>query len=313
MQVRRGRDRIEVKAPAKINLLFEVLGRRVDGFHEIETLMVPISLYDTLTATDDPSGRVQLSAEWAAGDVARGRWVASAGRPADDQTGDLPQGEQNICVLAVRLLAEKAAVSHGLQMTLVKRIPSAAGLGGGSSDAAAALVGANRAWNLGWSTERLAVVAAELGSDVPFFLAEGAAICRGRGEKVERTGNLGNLNLVVVRPPAGLSTASVYRECRPGERLQTAEAAVRAFRVGELAAIGKVAPNRLLEPARRLSPWIDRTLDRLKAEGCAMVGMSGSGTSCFALCRSRREAVRVSRRLAAGREPIGQVWAVRSL
>ncbi len=114
------------------------------------------------------------------------------------------------------LLRDRAGIRAGARLRLLKRIPATAGLGGGSSDAAAALLAGNVGWNLNWSRERLMELAAELGSDVPFFLAGGAAICRGRGEVVAPVGRLGTLFGVVVRPPVGLSTARVYGHCRPG-------------------------------------------------------------------------------------------------
>ena len=107
-------------------------------------------------------------------------------------------------------------------MRLVKRIPSAAGLGGGSSDAAAALTLANDAWGLGWSPAQLSRLGSELGSDVPSFFAGGPAVCRGRGEQVEPVAGLGMLHFVVVRPPAGLATADGYRACRPGRAARPA-------------------------------------------------------------------------------------------
>ena len=122
----------------------------------------------------------------------------------------MPEGPDNLVVRAVELVRRRAGVRRGAKLLLVKRIPAAAGLGGGSSDAAAALVAANEGWRLGRSRDELADWAAELGSDVPFFLAGGPAICRGRGERVEPVAGLGALDFVVVRPPEGLSTAAVY-------------------------------------------------------------------------------------------------------
>ena len=119
-------------------------------------------------------------------------------------------------------------------MRLVKRIPTSAGLGGGSSDAAAALMVANRAWDVGWPLEKLCALGAQLGSDVPFFFASGAAICRGRGEHVEPVGWLGRWPFVVVSPPEGLSTADVFRRCEPAiraRRKNEGEASETAVRV----------------------------------------------------------------------------------
>ncbi len=203
MHVYRSGARVAVHATAKVNLFFEVLGKRDDGFHEIETLMVPISLCDSLSFCPDPSGRISLECQWADPSAAAA-------------LGALPAEADNLATKAARLLRERAGIEAGAALRLVKRIPAAAGLGGGSSDAAAALVAGNIGWDLNWPLERLMPLAAELGSDVPFFLGRGAAICRGRGEIVVPVEPLGNLYGVVVRPPAGLSTAEVYRHCRPG-------------------------------------------------------------------------------------------------
>ena len=138
-----------------------MLGKRDDGFHEIETLMVPISLCDSLSFCPDPSGRISLECQW-------------ADPSATAALGALPAEADNLATKAARLLRERAGIEAGAALRLVKRIPAAAGLGGGSSDAAAALVAGNIAWGLNWPLERLMPLAAELGSDVPFFLGRGA-------------------------------------------------------------------------------------------------------------------------------------------
>ena len=312
MQIRRRASEIEIAAPAKINLFFEVLNRRQDGFHEIETLMVPVGLYDTLVLTDDPSGQVTLQAHWAAGVSATDN-RAAGGLPSVDRFSDIPQGDENHAVRAVRLLAATAGVNRGAKMRLVKRIPAGAGLGGGSSDAAAALIAANLAWDLGWPVSKLATVAAQVGSDVPFFLTHRPSVCTGRGEKIGPLAGTLRLWLVIVSPPDGLSTAAVYAACQPGKPPVSVDPIIRALRDGGLEAIGPKAHNRLMEPARRMSPWIDRVLDRLTAQHCPAIGMSGSGTSCFAVCRSAEHARAVQSRLRCGKSEMGSVWAVSSI
>jgi 4-diphosphocytidyl-2-C-methyl-D-erythritol kinase len=300
-------------APAKINLFFEVLSRRDDGFHEIETLMVPIGLYDTLFLEDDASGQVSLAARWAAGCGQQRTTGPHQASTLANEFEPLPEVENNHVVRAIRLLARQAGINRGVKLRLIKRIPAAAGLGGGSSDAAAALLAANLAWNLHWSLARLTAVAAELGSDVPFFLTTGPAICRGRGEIVQHVVGLPALHLVIVRPPEGLLTATVYRACRPGNPPRQVDSVIEALRVRKLAEIGPVAHNRLLEPARGLSSWIGKVLDCLVSEDCPVVGMSGSGSACFALCRSAIQARRVAARLRCRQPGIGWVWSVGSV
>jgi len=199
MYVLRRRTRIEIWTPAKLNLFLEVLSRRDDGFHEIETLMTPVSLFDTLRLSLSDDRGIDLQCRWSTAGV------------EGSAAGDLPAREENLVYRALIRLRQRSGVDRGLQVQLVKRIPSASGLGGGSSDAAAALVGANLLWELNWSADRLSSVAAELGSDIPFFLAGGAAVCRGRGERVEPVWAGPPQSVVLVRPPQGLSTAAVYQ------------------------------------------------------------------------------------------------------
>lgn len=309
MQIRYRANRAVILAPAKVNLFFEVLNRRSDGFHEIETLMAPITLLDTLAIENDPTGRVSLDVSWAAG-LSKQRFP-SAESGANDELENLPEGDANIVVRAVRLLAEAAGIARGAKIRLVKRIPSAAGLGGGSSDAAATLAAANCVWNLGWPRERLAEIAAQLGSDVPFFLGDGPAICRGRGERIEPVDGPRGLHLVLVRPPEGLSTAAVYSACKPADRPQAIEPVVDAWSRRDWASLGRLAHNQLLPAARRLSTRVDRLVRRLEQEDCPLVGMSGSGTSCFAIARNARHAAGLARRLRS--QGFGRVWTVRTI
>ncbi|HTU25117.1 MAG TPA: hypothetical protein VMF30_06955 [Pirellulales bacterium] len=196
----------------------------------------------------------------------------------------------------------------GATIRLLKRIPSAAGLGGGSSDAAATLVAGNLAWRIHWPLVRLMELAAELGSDVPFFLTRGAAICRGRGERVESLGNTAPLHAVVVRPPQGLSTAEVYARCVPGAPRRSVEPLVAALRRGDFRQIGRGIFNRLEQPAAELSAWIGRLRREFSRLDCTGAQMSGSGTSFFGICRHALHARRVAGQLRA--RGLGHVYAV---
>jgi 4-diphosphocytidyl-2-C-methyl-D-erythritol kinase len=292
----------EVLAPAKLNLFLEVLARRPDGFHEIETLMVPIDLFDNLSVRNDPSGTVSLTCRWASG-LRKAKPRSEGGecvrpddprRPPVAEWEELPEGDDNIATRAVELLRRHAGVQSGAVLQLTKRIPSAAGLGGGSSDAAAALAAVNRIWNLGWSLGRLQEVAAEIGSDVPFFLGSGAAVCRGRGERIEPLAGVRALNFVVVAPPGGLSTAEVYGGCRPAETPRHVGRLSEALLGGDLRHVGAAIHNQLEPVAERLSPWVSRTKRELAECGCTAVQMSGSGSSCFGICRDALQARRVA-------------------
>jgi 4-diphosphocytidyl-2-C-methyl-D-erythritol kinase len=305
-----------VHTPAKLNLFLEILARRADGFHEIETLMGAVTIFDTLEFAPRSEGELRLSCRWAGGMTARARrehsWPAAGDATCPtprDVVGDLPQGELNLVHRAVARLRARSAVSYGADIRLIKRIPSAAGLGGASSDAAAALVAANVAWKLGWSRELLAELAAELGSDIPFFLDRGFAICRGRGERVEPVSG-SRWHVVVVRPPVGMSTAEVYRHWQAGaprsdvRRLQTSLAA------SDWRSARKQLVNRLEEPAASLTPWIGKLTAALTRVGCLAGQMSGSGSSYFGLCRHARQARRVASRLRA--RSIGAAFAAQT-
>lgn len=223
---------------------------------------------------------------------------------------NIPRGAENLVVRAVEMVRRRAGVRRGARLLLVKRIPAAAGLGGGSSDAAAALVAANDGWRLGRSREELAQWAAELGSDVPFFLADGPAICRGRGERVEPVAGLGGLSFVVVYPPEGLSTAAVYGLCRPASQAKQVQPLVDALRRGDLAAAARRMCNRLQPAAESLSPWVKRLQHDFHDQDCLGHGMSGSGSSYFGVYRHARHARQSAQRLHA--KGLGAVFAVRS-
>src|SRR5262244_2012072 len=177
--------RLALSAACKINLALEVLGRRDDGYHEIATVMQAVDLSDKLVLED--------------ADVLELRTTAS----------DVPTDGTNLALKAALTLREMAGVSRGVRILLDKRIPVAAGLGGGSADAAAVLVGLNRLWRLRWPVVRLDEVAISLGMDVPFFLRGGTALATGRGERIERLRS-GSLGLVLVNPRFEVSTAQMY-------------------------------------------------------------------------------------------------------
>ena len=190
---------VHVTAPAKINLYLEVLGKRPDGYHAIETVMLAVELLDELTLAADPTGQVTLNCD----------------------NPELTTGPDNLIAKAARLLKERTGSLNGASIRLTKRIPWAAGLGGGSSDAASALAGLNELWELDLSTDQLALMGAELGSDIPFFFRTPAALCTGRGEVVNPVAVGRVFDIVLVKPPAGLGTAEVYRELgtRNSERI----------------------------------------------------------------------------------------------
>src|ERR1700732_4595994 len=174
---------MQVLAPAKINLSLRVLGKRPDGFHEIETLIAPISLYDKIEVEK------------------QSRWVDFS---CDDPT--LSTGDDNLVVRAANLFLEHAKIKSGVSIKLEKKIPHGAGLGGGSSDAAATLRALNELFETKLPREELAQLGSTIGSDVPFFFFESAAICKGRGEIVEPTKLKKKLSILLLKPAFGVAS-----------------------------------------------------------------------------------------------------------
>jgi 4-diphosphocytidyl-2-C-methyl-D-erythritol kinase len=291
---------VTVFAPAKLNLFLKILGKRGDGYHELETLMVSVGLYDTLVLSDQPMGGLKLSC--------RDGGPMNSSLPRRELPGS---GAENLVWRAACLLKDASGTSRGAQIDLIKRIPLAAGLAGGSSDAAAALWGLNLLWRLGLSRRELSELASRLGSDVPFFLcSSSAAICRGRGELVEPLPLPGRFWFVIARPQTGLSTAEVYLGCRPSPINWTAGDLAARLARGRLQAAADLFHNGLQEPAERLNADVTRLKSAFARQPFAGHMMSGSGTSYFGLCRSRPQAVRLAARLKAARH--GDVFVVSS-
>ena len=246
---------IETLAPAKINLTLRVLGKRADGFHEIETLIVPLGLADRLTI-EEADG-----------------WSFSC----DDPT--VPEGEENLVVRAARLFFAETGVKESVRMRLTKTIPHGAGLGGGSSDAAAALRILDGFYGSRLGRERMMQMAAELGSDVPVFVDGGAAWCRGRGEIVERADFTARVPVLLLKPEFGVPTPWAYKHWKDSRPLQGVRYEAQLLPWGRLA-------NDLERPVFEkylalgaMKEWLRR---QPEAAGALM---SGSGSTMFAVLR----------------------------
>jgi 4-diphosphocytidyl-2-C-methyl-D-erythritol kinase len=290
----------EVHAPAKLNLYLDVLGSRADGFHELETLLVPVRIYDQLLWKASPSATSGASLR-----------IRSFLQRGASETAPIDAGANNLVCRAAGRLAQASGIEPRGTFDLYKRIPVQAGLGGGSSDAAAALVLANAAWGIGYSLRRLAELAEEVGSDVPFFMSGGAAVCRGRGERVQPVAGLPPMHFVVVKPPASLSTAAVFGEWRHIAASRGGLAMlIELLRGGALAQAGRRMVNRLEAAAASLSPWIERILGELAKQSLCGRLMTGSGSACFGVARSARHARRVAK-LLSGKD-LGGVFATSS-
>jgi len=279
------------RCPAKLNLFLEVVRRRPDGYHDLDTVMQAIGLFDDLVITphDSPSLSLECS------------------EPS------LPTDERNLVLRAATALRQHTGHRGGAHFVLTKRIPQQAGLGGGSSDAAGTLVGLNLAWGLGLARAELAEVAAAVGSDVPFFLHGGTARCTGRGESVQPIATPLALHYVVVCPPAGVPTADAYHRLRwpltsPPRR---ASILVNSLARGRFAEVAGGVYNRLEEAAFGLQPELRKLKARLaRIPLFAAVCMTGSGSAFFGLCSEHDWECGCQAVAALG---VGRVFAARSL
>lgn len=292
----------EILAPAKLNLYLKVLGKRSDGFHDLETLMVPVQLCDQLRWCPENSGRpVQTESCLLTVD-------SRALNPGPSL--DSLNSSGNLVLQAAHLVAARIGRPPHGHFQLTKRIPLQAGLGGGSSDAAATLRLINACWKAGLAESELAQLAAELGSDVPFFLHSGPAICRGRGERISTTAGLPKLHFVLVKPSFGLATAQVFQEFSssteqtPNTKDNSTDRLTRligALQAGALSTASRWMTNCLESVAARIAPEILRIKHLLADAGCRGQLMTGSGSTLFGIARSARHARWIARQLSAQR------------
>jgi 4-diphosphocytidyl-2-C-methyl-D-erythritol kinase len=294
-------------APAKVNLGLRVLGTRADGYHLLESLFVPLDLADHL--------RVEIEPE--SGTAAPGERVSFhlEGAAGAEPAADVPRGPENLAVrAALRFLESSSAPPVRVLLELRKEIPSAAGLGGGSSDAAAVLRALDALIPDSLPEGKLASLALELGADVPFFLAPCPALVTGIGERVEPLDGLPELWLLLANPGVSLSTAEVFRlydalattltPVEPGSTMR-ALSRLRSGPDGLRSALEAGLLVNDLEPvARRLCPPIARLCEGLRGVGALGVGMSGSGATVFGVFSSEEDAS--AARSAAGFE--APVW-----
>ena len=268
---------IVVQAPAKINLVLRVLGKRPDGYHEIESIMQMVSLYDTLSFEEGGRGI-----------------VLKTDHP------DLPTGEENLIVRAARLVCDETGRRPKLRIGLVKRIPIAAGLGGGSSDAAAALAGLNRLWGEPIPPKRLVMLAETLGMDVPFFLNGPTALATGRGECLERLPSPSPpLSVLLVNPGIKVSTALAYGALKLGLTTENKHISIRRFSIATFVEARAVLENDLEQVTLKAHPEIREIKESLLNEGALGALMSGSGSTVFGLFPDPESATSAERAFAA--------------
>ena len=263
-------QQVTVRAPAKVNLQLSVGPPGADGYHDLATVFHAVALYDDVIAS--PAADISVSLE-----------TPDPSVPVDDD---------NLAVRAAHALAEQTGIDDGVHLRLVKRIPVAAGMAGGSADAAAALVACDALWGTALSRDDLAELAAELGSDVPFALLGGTAIGTGRGTLLSPVLGRGEFHWVFAIAGEGLPTPAVYRECdRLRAGLEVPEPAIderlmAALRSGDARALGAVLSNDLQDAAIALRPALAQTIDAATELGALGAIVSGSGPTVAFLVRS---------------------------
>jgi 4-diphosphocytidyl-2-C-methyl-D-erythritol kinase len=274
---------VKIRAPAKINLSLRVVGKRRDGYHLLDTIMVPVSLYDEI-------------------EIRKIRAAGGKKKAADrliKVTCDhplVPRGEKNIAYRAARLVMQRTGSDQPVHIHICKRIPVGAGLGGGSADAAATLIGLNRLLNLRLSAAKLEKMALSLGADVPFFIRARPARARGIGERLDPIRKLARFWAVIVYPGFAVSTARVFKSfcftlTKPP--LNTSiHSSLKSFE--KLAGLLR---NDLESVTLKRYPRLSLIKARLLHEGAAGGLMSGSGSSVFGVFASQRQAARALRRL----------------
>lgn len=271
---------MQILAPAKINLSLSVLGRRSDGFHEIETFIAPISVCDEI--------KIER----------RSRKQKIAFR-CDDPS--VPKGEDNIVVRAANVFFKKTRITSGISIDLKKRIPHGAGLGGGSSDAASTLLALNELFETNLPREALARMAEMIGSDVPFFIFQSAAVCKGRGELVSPTRLRRQLTMLLLKPVFGVPTQWAYSRWRDSREIPGVSYTSQAFD-------GQTIMNDLERPVFEKFVFLAQVKMWLLQQpevGAAL--MSGSGSTVFAVIRDNIDVDRLATRAKAELDP--ELWA----
>ncbi len=277
---------IILSSPAKLNIFLEVLGKRPDGYHELETVMVRTQFCDQLTFQPTSSPEVTLSLSDAT---------------SADMRASMPLDESNLIVKAARALQFAARDSTrelmGARIILHKRVPPESGLGGGSSNAATALLGCRQLWNLNIADAQLHSIAASLGSDINFLLSgAAAAVCRGRGEIIQPIEMAKELFFVALRPRTGNSTPAVFRQtmiaAQPGSSAELVHAVSQGTRC-----LSRLIFNRLTDAASQLNPEMQTLLKRIPQVIHRPAFMSGSGSTVYVVAAGRRDAKEVADQL----------------
>lgn len=284
---------VAVRAPAKLNLFLELLARRADGYHDIDTVMVPIDCRDTIVIRPSPRDSIQITTRWW---PSREYWLETLGQPQADSLIDIPSDERNLIHHAIVATAALVGLAPAFNVEVRKRIPAGAGMGGASSDAAAAIRGIAAMGGIDANDPQLWQIAAQIGSDVPFFLGcQSAATsgvlapritamrATGRGEQLTAVLLAKPLRFIIAYPATSLSTGKVYGECVVPSHPMSADPMVEALSEGDAVKIGKAMVNRLSDPAFKISAMVRDLLEQMWRCELPRCQLTGSGSACFSL------------------------------
>jgi 4-diphosphocytidyl-2-C-methyl-D-erythritol kinase len=288
---------VKIRAPAKINLRLRVVGKRADGYHLLDTILLPVSLYDEI----EISKVRQIGGKTASNN----RLTVTCNHPL------VPMGKKNLAYKAALLILSDAKVSEQVHIRIRKRIPVGAGLGGASTDAAATLVGLNRLLRLGYTSKRLEEMSLALGADVPFFVKAVPARARGIGEQLSPLRAAPRLWLIILYPNFPVSTAWVYRNLPSKLTKPIANTSINSS-PGSPANLSKLLVNDLETVTMGRYPRIGLLKEELARQGAVGTLMSGSGSSVFGIFPSRRSAESAWRRLLRKEKGV-QAFLVRVL
>lgn len=260
------------KAPAKINLSLDILGKRDDGFHEVEMIMTTIDLSDRIELHPLENNVIKVSLE--------SRYV--------------PNDERNLAFKAAEIIKETYNIKKGIHIKMVKNIPVSAGLGGGSSDAAAVLRGLNKLWSIGVTTEELANLGLAIGTDVPFCVINSTALVKGRGEIIQKLPSPPPCWIVLAKPDLGVSTKTIFQEVVVEKLIHpnTSEI-IDALMDGDFLKLSNNLGNSLEDITLELYPEVGRLIHKMKQVGSSNVLMSGSGPTVYSLMEQESKAQRL--------------------
>lgn len=273
-------------APAKINLTLDTLYKRKDGYHEVQMVMTEVDLNDRLTFSIRKDNKIVIETEHQF----------------------IPTDKRNLVYQAAQLMQKQYNITQGVNIKIEKNIPVAAGMAGGSTDAAATFRGMNKIFNINAPLDELAELSSQIGSDIPFCVYGGTALATGRGERIERLPKPPHAWVVIAKPPLSVSTKVIYENLEPGKNPPKSPQMVEALQNKDYKAMLKAMKNDLQEVTRKKYSKVNILLNKMQAQGADKAMMSGSGPTVYGIVQKERQAKQL---LNALRGFCSEVYVVR--